>query len=60
MVTEKTTANPSEQDDTCTECGGDATIGAKNWVDMDGKILVGKDELICMRCFKKRTGMSIF
>ena len=43
----------------CTECGGDATVGMTGWEDVEtGKQYYKKGERLCMKCHKKRTGVG--
>ena len=40
----------------CTACGVESPIRYSNWGSVDTGQLVGKDESLCSRCFKQRTG----
>jgi hypothetical protein len=40
----------------CTACGVEAEIRYSNWSSVDKGQLVGKDESLCSRCFKQRSG----
>ena len=44
----------------CTECGCDAMVAISEWIDNKGKNYYEKGERLCMRCHKKRTGISFF
>ena len=45
----------------CTQCGGNAEIGYSNWSRAGVKEkIVGKNERLCRKCFKQRTGQAIF
>ena len=39
----------------CTECGGNAFLGYRNWKVPGGVQVVGEDERLCNACFRERT-----
>lgn len=38
----------------CTDCRADAYVGLSEWTDKSGKVMIGKDERLCVACAKKR------
>lgn len=42
----------------CTSCGGDAEVGTSYW-KQGKKIIIGKNERLCLNCHKKRTGFNV-
>lgn len=44
----------------CTSCGGDAYVGMSNLRASGGRVLIRKDERLCMACAMKRGGFNPF
>ena len=43
----------------CTSCGGDATVAMSDFKEAGGRVIIRKNERLCLRCAKAR-GAEVF